>query len=536
MRSNELPDAALHLIQGLALGRHVGGTNKYAAVCRSWRKASQLRDYEPLRLLVDLHGASYDQLDTATAWFARYGSQVQHLVHSTYVSPSWPVLQQLWVSPRSFHGLTRLEVEGRDSLVNLAPLLVQLPKLQHLKACISLEQEQLDGPGVCHAGDDNPQARALPVVPVLQELCPQLCALHLVMDSHSTRMDPRLPQLLPCGLQQLRLDVAAPFVLGHPLPPMDPAWLASCSRLQRLTLQGVHIDQAFTIASKPSIHLVDAEFDSEEVLLRMQGRLVQLLARTEPFDLSPSALGQLTALTALTLCNMDRNTTPIVHYDLTRLTALRHLEVRLIWDSNQLPMLLQQLAGMPQLRSLRLDGRHPHAAIAGMTALTQLTGLYTTRLPHTNLDTDNQGQEGNPWPGILQQLPGLQSLEVQPELVVNRSNQPWWTALAALTQLAVQSLYDWDVEGALMDQDLRAVQAALAATPVPASLRHLVFVVNPDAHEGGAAYWSHKPSRQLPGVTVTCVKLRPRTVLDDLTLPGTPCPWLPGVWERLGDP
>jgi hypothetical protein len=99
MRSNELPDAALHLIQGLALGRHVGGTNKYAAVCRSWRKASQLRDYEPLRLLVDLHGASYDQLDTATAWFARYGSQVQHLVHSTYVSPSWPVLQQLWVSP-----------------------------------------------------------------------------------------------------------------------------------------------------------------------------------------------------------------------------------------------------------------------------------------------------------------------------------------------------------------------------------------------------------------------------------------------------
>jgi hypothetical protein len=538
---SDLPDSVLQLIQEFAVGRRVLGINKHARVCRAWRSASQAWDWEALRLVLDLDLAAVDglQLQDAILWFTAYGHQVQHLGIKSYEQPSFPVLQQLWVAPKSFSNLVQLEVDGINTLVNLAPLLPQLSKLRHLGASISLRQEEgSDAGSFCIPNGQ----QALPAVPALQELCPQLQMLHLVVNSDSRWMDPRLEQVLPCGLKQLVLEV-----VGDP-PELDPVSLASCTALQELTLQNVVMGEAHALSDLDhvqTIRMVDVPVP-DEALLQIKDRLVQYTARA--FHLywgDPLVPGQLTSLTALSTrqdlaASLDEfclnGLTALQH-----LRALRHLELLGVEDTegSQLPLVLQQLAGLPQLRSLRLEGRFWHEAVVALTAFQQLTALYISEMGvwcAPDADWDQQ-QEVSHVQQLLQQLPGLQRLEVHPGVVTGHL-QPWWTSLTALTQLLLTNSFQ--LTDAQLADCVSGVMEALQPGTAPVSLKHLVLKTVPGGNEADVVEAPPRCIRKiitswLPGVSVAQWELPSRMIMEEVSLPGTRCPWLQGVWEVAGD-
>jgi hypothetical protein len=538
-----LPQTAVQLIQQLAVGRRVPGTSGYARVCRTWRAASENWDWEPLRLLLDLDTLNEQQLSNAILWLTTHGGRVQHLGIKAYQQPASPVLQQLWAAPMAC--LTRLEVDVEwqyeNTLLDLAPLLPQLPRLQHLKASITImgEQQQeeeedhfptMDGDGFgffCTAGM---QQQPLPAVPVLEELCPQLQGLHLVINGDSDPdsgscwwMDPRLCMLLPFGLQQLHLEV-----VGRPVL-LDTADLVGCTALQELTLQNLKLRGAEALADTSSlttVRIVDVLMP-EKVLLSLSSKLVQYTSRGHLYWKDPQVPGQLTALTTLTIRHSVR--TSFGQYNLSNLSTLWSLELNMRFGSNvRLPLLLQQLAGLPQLRLLRLAGFCISQHITGVTALQQLTGLTINGLLHLNLGATCVGQQApgvGPWPDLLPQLPGLQRLEVEQD-VVTGCHQPWWTGLTALTQLVVVARSS----AAVAD-----IEAALAAGTVPASLKQLVVKVELswDEWQAQGPGLSVRASI-LAGVEVVVWKLRDimsHKIMYELPPAVTPCPWLPGVWE-----
>jgi hypothetical protein len=69
-----------------------------------------------------------------------------NVLHITYNPNMVPLLQQLPLSTAPLAGLARLEVEGPDSLVTLAPVLPQLVALTHMRASIDVMQQ----PGSSH--------------------------------------------------------------------------------------------------------------------------------------------------------------------------------------------------------------------------------------------------------------------------------------------------------------------------------------------------------------------------------------------------
>jgi hypothetical protein len=505
------------------VGRRVLGINKYARVCRGWAAAGHGWDWEPLRFALDLDAAANEEvrLRPTIVWFSTHGQQVQHLSIKCYDQPSFPVLQQLWVAPWSFCSLVRLEVDGTNTLVNLAPLLPQLTKLQHLKASISLREDDDDCDGHFCTG---PRHQDLPVVPVVQKLCPQLQGLHLVINSSSKWMDERLSQLLPCGLQQLQLEVVGVASVVH------PAALAGCTALQQLMLQNLKVDDGPALDNLDHIQticMVDVKVDNDTAL-SLKSKLLQYTSRADLCWGDPQTPGQLTALTSLTI---RQKYATLDQVQLTSLRALQHLELVQVEDAegSEPLLVLSQLAGLPQLRSLRLDGNFSQQGAAGLTALKQLTALYVSEMRVWCGPQWEQQQEVALVPQLLQQLPGLQQLEVHP-CIVTECHRPWWTGLTALTQLmATWASSPYGTLGFMRD----TVEAIKAGT-VPASLQHLVFKAVPPKHEAGVG-WNPplcaRSTSMLPGVTVTKWELPKHMLVEELPLPGTPCPWLPGVCE-----
>jgi hypothetical protein len=356
----------------------------------------------------------------------------------------------------------------------------------------------------------------------MEELCPQLQGLHLVIHGGSGWMDARLSQLLPCGLKQLQLEV---WGLD---PLLDPASLAHCTALQELTMHNMKledVDGLVNLSSLKAVRMVDV-FVEDEALPPLKSKLVQYTTRWENNNwIHPGVPGQLTALTALTI--QDAAHTSLYDYELTSLKSLRHLEVLGLREDQtcDLPALLKQLAGLPQLRHLRLSGKCPPEVVTGVGALQQLTGLYISGLSHLaeeEPEEQEEEQQDSPWPGLLQQLPRLQQLEVDQYLVTG-CHQPWWGSLTALTQLVVVVPIRLPVEH---------IQAALAAGSVPASLKQLVVKAVLDSKEWeDAAPCQKAQASTLPGVTVATWQLVRSMDAFDLPAAVTPCPWLPGVWE-----
>jgi hypothetical protein len=256
-RISDLPLPALKLIIRLACGRLIAGSNKYASVCRQWRDADSNDQLEPLQLFVDLRHMPEAEVARALSWMAAHGQQVDVLVFGGSRWQELPPLDLLTKAVHSLTSLTWLEVQQRHSLVLLAPVLDQLPQLQHLAAAVDVGEDpegtrwnddnldrNEDEPNVVMFQDDQREAWWEP--PYLGQLCPQLTSLHLRLDIPGSfvLMDyqDQLGGLLPRTLKQLTLSTPYASHHGHGEEVMiDAMDLLDLTVLEQLTLDGIQV-------------------------------------------------------------------------------------------------------------------------------------------------------------------------------------------------------------------------------------------------------------------------------------------------------
>jgi hypothetical protein len=230
---DDLPAAAVRLITRYARTRYIPGTNRYARVCRSWRDASiDSEDQEQLELVLALEGLPLDTFTNSARWLAQHGSCVTSL-QVTYDSATAPLFQQLPLSTAPLASLARLEVDGPDSLVALAPALPHLVALTHLRASIGFIGSALDPPDMYSA--DRP----------LQQLCPGLKSLRLAVDCRVPGVvqvaETPLAGLLPAGLEQLHMHRGRLTCTVGKIA-VNSAALTSLTALRCLTLMGLVAD------------------------------------------------------------------------------------------------------------------------------------------------------------------------------------------------------------------------------------------------------------------------------------------------------
>jgi hypothetical protein len=188
---SSLPLAAVKRVVQLTQHRRVAGTNKFARVSRQWRAADGSEDMEPLQLLLDWPHMSDEELANALTWMSMHGYQVDALVIQADVCTAQQ-LQRLWQPAAALTRLRHLEVVQLHSLPLLAPVLGQLPQLQHLDAFVALKCEgsaagDLDTTTLMPQPSNklldsvfsNQDGCAWQDVPHLQQLCPRLVSLKL---------------------------------------------------------------------------------------------------------------------------------------------------------------------------------------------------------------------------------------------------------------------------------------------------------------------------------------------------------------------
>jgi hypothetical protein len=255
-----------------------------------------------------------------------------------------------------------LEVEQQHSLVRLAPVLGQLPQLQHLAVQVSMvSRKALEGSlvtvleGVFTDEDEDP----LKTVPDLGQLCPQLTQLRLIIrpDSHLSTgwpLDGRLPRLLPGRLQQLAL-------ISSPSPSqVVPTSLSHLNALQQLTLHGVQV-------VGPGGDVFSSQLDAlQELRLECPPEMpfvLQVASQVKAYRslyaraVNIAAMGQLTSLQWHVLEGWGASEGPPENIvaALGALTGLRELELTGV-DGSMGSLVLRSVAGMAQLRSLQLGG------------------------------------------------------------------------------------------------------------------------------------------------------------------------------------
>lgn len=211
---NNLPfDAVIDIIKRVR-GRPIPGTNRYARVCRQWRDAnSNLGALEFLRLQLDLDEATDAQIAGASSWMALYGQHVKDLVVTGSLHQAATLDWLLQPAP-TLTRLQRLEVHQKHSLALLAPVLGQLPELQHLAAHVGFTwwlsgSKQLAGK-VAFGAPFFANQHDLPWedLPNLQQLCPRLVNLELTLYADQWDFEmvhEQLSCLLPAGLHQLAI-------------------------------------------------------------------------------------------------------------------------------------------------------------------------------------------------------------------------------------------------------------------------------------------------------------------------------------------
>jgi hypothetical protein len=239
----DLPYAVFRAILAQARGRPIPGSNRFAAVCRTWRDDSPPEDNE-LQLYLDQAAVKGDQLQRSTQWLAQHGEGVAALELPT---TTWSFVRATLGFPGLSSSLQRLDIRGTNTLVGLLAAQVQLPRLQHLTACLSSYQAWQVDPGVLLLEEGQ---QATGTLHPLQQACPALVQLRLDIDGSGgfaaqvpvSNMDGLLQRLLPPTLQQLRLDftpdddnalITPHLALGH-LTALQRLKLG-CFRLSYLT-------------------------------------------------------------------------------------------------------------------------------------------------------------------------------------------------------------------------------------------------------------------------------------------------------------
>jgi hypothetical protein len=503
-----------------------------------------------------------------------YGEHVKVLVVAA--RNSW---HQADFTPKVASALTRLrrlEVEQPGSLVHLAPVLGQLPQLQHLAAHISLvrhslvkgslwDRRSVEGEFI------NQQRQPWTTVPELEQLCPQLTHLHLTFtpESHAPprQADVRLARLLPARLQQLTLvsrDYACQVL---------PSSLSHLKVLQQLSLHGLDV-------AGPGVAALSSQLVALQQLRLVHpprrddlGPFVQQLApkvtAVDVFFGGPDMYAAMEHLTSFRL--RVGGDASAVAQALADFTGLQELEIG--WVESGVASVVQQAASMAQLRSLQLQGRVPGTdeeedVLANLGQCTQLTSLGL----HVSVAEGSYRHHDLPVPG---QLTGLQHLTVSQEVLL-RDGGSCLTPLTQLTRLHVilqsdlperkkqawhvdavyddtpfgdvpvagasYTEYDWEVDPEVEQQQVEeeyvaGLQQQLPQLPGwPPGMQQVVLhkAECADAEEFKARCWTFTPFS--PGSKQISVWLeQQRGVAQGWSRPFRPCPHLPGVWELQGE-
>jgi hypothetical protein len=396
---DDLPRCAVNLIKRCARTRRIPGTNRFAQVCRSWRDADG-DDQEQLQLLLALEGLPPDTVMFTSQWLAQHGACVTSL-HITYDPSTAPLFQQLPLSTAPLAGLARLEVDGPDSLLALAPALPQLVALTHLKASISLVCAEDSDRGATALFSVN--GAALQSVPSLEQLCPGLRSVHMTLELPvrawlPQMVDTRLSQLFPSSLDQLHLTGKSS--LASMIMPC--ASLARLTSLRRLTLDGMSVQDPDLLLQLPALEDLELHYCcwAEGVTSpTLQGWAVEVLH---------SAPQHMTKIAGLQLSGHG------VEDALPELlvAAPRLCKVYMTLSRDEDAARVQQLGALSGLRQLDLflnspPMGHPLEAATGLSFLPsfqQLTYLHVAA-PAAVVPRST-------WAGLLPRLPQLRVLAV----------------------------------------------------------------------------------------------------------------------------
>jgi hypothetical protein len=490
--------------------RRVPGTNRFAAVCKSWRDAgSHLDEEDQLQLLVDLRQMVGAEQAATLAWMQQHGTCVAGLCTAGELEQCWPVMQQLLARPGPY--LSRLELEGQDSLLLLAPHLQQLPSLQHLSASITYNhKEPAEQP---KWGHEKPVATP----PDLRQLCPQLVGLKLALYGRTPELttptlQPGLSCLLPVGLRRLHLAAYRMVV--------DCALLTHLTALGDLTLEreSSHLECLVGMGSLQQVQLCGHSLSrwpnpGHLDLVPLASKLVGLW---DCDDMVPARmLTQLSRLTALgfRLNSWKGRWDPPPADAVQSLASLQHMYLEHADLSPASKWLLNGLPGLTSLRSLVL-WQNSIMPMVGATQLTELD-LWDDWYDDPNIDY------GDPevFLAPLQQLTGLQTLRINQTLL-----EPCSKRLGVLTQLT--RLMVWRCGKELSSSELLA--------PLTGQSDSLKLVLYYCWEEQPVHAWEYvSPSRGW--VRVTADNSQGIPFLNPL-LPQRsmrPCPHLAGVLEVM---
>jgi hypothetical protein len=408
-------------------------------------------------------------------------------------------------------GLARLEVDGPDSLVALAPALPQLVALTHLRASIGLKcvppaSDDYGLPGVFSA-----RGALLEEVPCLQQLCPGIRSLHLYIilqdQEPDNSVDAPVAELLPHGLQQLHIH-GTRATTEEPL--LRCATLSPFTSLRRLALSNLTLVEPDLLLLMPALKEVDLFCG-----LCWVGKHMVMSKRwlTEGLCTAPQHL------TKLTGCRLWGGA-PVM----TGVINLHKLDLAL---PGQDEPLRQQFLAWPSLRHLDLSGdglyvQQPEAAAAALT----LTSLR--QLTYLHFDTSNASVPRTTWAAVLPHLTQLRVLAVNKEQLLEGG------LVAEVLQLSqLQCLYahkfvvgEWDPAAAGAE-----VAPHLPALSKCSSLKAVLC--------SGWSYGGQEPNPAQPiwevvhggRLHLSCWHMWWWASREGRVVCPRPCPHLPGVWE-----
>jgi hypothetical protein len=508
----DLPAAAVRLITRAARTRHIPGTNRSAQVCRSWRYAAiDSEDQEQLQLLLALEGLPADTVHSTIEWMKQHGSCVTSL-YIMYEPDSAPIFQQLPLSTAPLVGLARLEVDGPDTLVALAPVLPQLVALTHLRAWIALMPSDRATEYVFSA-----EGVPLQEVPSLQQLCPGLRSLHLVYyiwrdTIFTSKMSTRLSQLLPAPLEELHLEQV--FRRGGVQLPC--AILASLSSLRRLTVTNALVnDHLDLLLCEPGVDYLDmcgtiCRVGHMEVGIDQWIDVKLSMSRHRPQHLSK----------LVGLCFRTQSDALLPAPVLAALSGVRKLAPVGVECSAE--VCVQQLSALSCLQHLSFlsspeTAGNVAAAVAALSSVQQLTYLRVNG--HVEVSR-------SAWAAVLPHLSQLQVLAVHKELLLEGGLVAELPRLAQLQCLYVEDLtiVDWN-PAALGTQ----VAAHLSVLSQCSRLRAVLCWSHANAgDETAQPLWVLEHEGRLH---VSCWHRWRRAAEQGRVVCPRPCPHLPGVWE-----
>jgi hypothetical protein len=505
----DLPPAAVRLITRAARSRIIPGTNRFARVCRSWRDADlDSDDQEQLQLLLALEGLPADTVASTSEWMEQHGECVTSL-DITYTPATAALYQHLPLSTAPLASLARLEVDGPDSLVALAPALPQLVALTHLRAGVDLFG--LDcGPYEVAQGVFSVGRMLLAAVPSLQQLCPGLKSLRLdIVNRQRQLVEAPVAQLLPDRLEQLCIDKG----VSHDWVVIDCASLTRFTSLRCLALTTMCVVDPDQLLLMPGLE----EVDLRHTRIRVGGQLLcveQWLANG--LCAARQHLNKLTGLST----TLSQVVGPLgAAAAITSSCGLRRLKVCL--HAAGAAVCVQQLSALTGLQDLSLTLLSPlkdHAAavLSGLAGAPQLTSLHVSTRSAADMGRTT-------WAWLLPRFTQLRVLGVEQDMLD--------AGLAAevyrLGQL--QCLYVADPYRATghPGDTCAALAHHLPALGKCSSLR-AVLCWSPHLNGASRCLWAHVHEGRLH---LSCWRKWGHAAEEGRVVCPRPCPHLPGVWE-----